>query len=213
MKQAVVLVHGIWMPGFDMGVLRHRIKACGYEVRLFHYHSIIRCPHDNACRLNQYLKTINAETIHLVAHSLGGIVLLHLFQHWPAQKPGRVVLLGTPVAGSMTAKKTASHFVTRLFLGRSVEAGLLGDAPQWRNDRPLAMISGTRGIGVGTVLTQNKLNKPNDGTVALSETEMLASHHRITIRCGHLALLYRKQVALWVCEFLKTGSLHPTAPN
>ena len=205
MTEAVVLVHGIWMIGIEMSVLQHRLTRCGYSSRIFRYPSLSRSPQDNAYRLNQYLKTIESDTIHLVAHSLGGIVLLHLFDRWPDQKPGRVVMLGTPVAGSSAATITANHLLTRPFLGRSVEAGLLGDAPQWHNDRSLAMISGTRGVGIGSVVSHGELAKPNDGTVALVETQMPVSHHRITVPCGHLALLYRRDVALRVGQFLEAG--------
>ena len=149
MREVVVLIHGIWMTGAEMMILRRRLSRCGFDCYNFRYQSLRRTPRENAVNLNSYLQTISADVVHLVAHSLGGIVLLHLFDKYPQQKPGRVVMLGTPIRGSEVAQKmTSSHWMKHL-LGRSTERGLLGDAPRWLSDHELGMIAGTQGFGLG----------------------------------------------------------------
>ena len=204
-NEAVVFVHGVWMTGAEMAVLRHRVRDCGYRVYQFRYPSLRKPPRENARALNAFLRRIDAPVVHLVAHSLGGIVVLHLFDRYPDQKPGRVVLIGTPVRGSETAREMARHPWLRPLLGQSVQQGLLGDAPRWREDRDLGIIAGTRGLGIGQVLTAGRLPKPNDGTVELAATETLGVTDRLELPHGHNALLFVKATAEAVCRFLRTG--------
>ena len=85
MGEAVVLVHGIWMSGIEMSLLRYRLQRCGYKTYQFHYASLRQTPAENAVALNRFLKKIKSTQIHLLAHSLGGIVLMHLFHRFPQQ--------------------------------------------------------------------------------------------------------------------------------
>lgn len=203
--ETVVFVHGVWMTGAEMSVLRHRVRDCGYRVVQFRYPSVRRTPRENARALNAFLRRIDAPVIHLVAHSLGGIVVLHLFDAFPEQKPGRVVLIGTPVRGSAAARELARHPWLRPLLGASLQQGLLGDAPRWRGDRDLGIIAGTRGLGVGVVLTAGRLPEPNDGTVELDATRTAGVTDRLELPHGHNALLFVKETAEAVCRFLATG--------
>jgi len=205
-NEAVVFVHGVWMTGVEMAVLRHRVRDCGYRVYQFRYPSVRKTPRENARALNAFLRRIAAPVVHLVAHSLGGIVVLHLFDRFPDQKPGRVVLIGTPVRGSEAAREMVRHPWLRPLLGQSLQQGLLGDAPRWREQRELGIIAGTRGIGIGRVLTGGRLPEPNDGTVELAATETSGVTDRLELPHGHNALLFAKATAEAVCRFLQTGS-------
>ncbi len=204
-SEAVVFVHGVWMTGAEMTVLRHRVRDCGYRVFQFRYPSLRKPPRENAAALNAFLRRIDAPVIHLVAHSLGGIVVLHLFDAFPDQKPGRVVLIGTPVRGSAAAREMTRHPWLRPLLGASVKQGLLGDAPRWREPRDLGIIAGTRGFGIGKVLTAGNLPEPNDGTVELAATETGGVTDRLELSHGHNALLFAKETAQAVCRFLEAG--------
>lgn len=210
MREVVVFIHGIWMPGLELALLRRRVRACGYATHQFHYHSLLRTPAANAEQLNDFLKTVDAEVIHLVAHSLGGIVLTHLFARWPQQRPGRVLMLGSPLLGSAVAQVLNRRSWTRWLIGRAGEQGLLGDAPRWPGIRPLGMIAGKRGIGIG-MLAGRELVPPHDGTVRLAETEAKEVSRHLTVSCGHFALLFARPVAEAVCRYLKTGEFDGTA--
>ena len=204
MKQVVVFVHGIWVTGLEMTVLRRRVRACGFECRQFSYHTLLHTPRQNAERLHAFLQDIDADVVHFVAHSLGGVVLSHLFEAYPMQRPGRVVMLGTPINGSSLARKLHAFPPARILLGRSVVRGLLGDMPPWKG-RPLALIAGNRGIGFG-LLVLNRLEKPNDGTVCLRETRNMAVTDHLEVPFSHTQMLLARPVAEAVCEYLKTGS-------
>jgi pimeloyl-ACP methyl ester carboxylesterase len=207
MREAVVLVHGIWMSGLEMGLLRRRVAACGYAVHAFRYSSLTATPADNARRLAAFLDALDADVIHLVAHSLGGLVLCHLFQDFPDRRPGRVLMLGVPLRGSELARKLDRFGWSRWLLGQARVNGLLGDGPGWPRSRPLAMIAGDRGVlGMG-LLVLGRITRPHDGTVALVETDVPAVTEHLTVPYGHFAMLFARPVAEAVCRYLQSGRL------
>ncbi|UCE88742.1 MAG: alpha/beta hydrolase [Pseudomonadota bacterium] len=204
MRETVVFLHGIWMTGIEMAVLRRRVQGCGYDCHQFCYHSVLRTPAQNAARLDAYLATLQADVVHLVAHSLGGIVLLHLFDEFPMQKPGRVLMLGSPISGSSLARQLDRYAITRPLLGRAGERGLLGDAPRWKGTRELGVIAGNRGIGIGMLVLGN-IKPPHDGTVAVTETHTSDVTVHLQVPYSHFGMLFRPAVAHAVCAFLQTG--------
>ncbi len=204
MREAAVFIHGIWLSGMEMALLRRRIRARGYRCHQFRYHSILQTPAENARRLDGFLAQIDADVIHLVAHSLGGIVVLHLFDLNPFQKPGRVVMLASPVAGSALARRLSRGGWLRGLLGRSTERGVLGDAPRWKGRRELGMVAGTRGFGMGKLLFGGVAH-PNDGTVAVAETAREESLLRLHVPYSHFGMLFAAPVARAVANFLTSG--------
>jgi pimeloyl-ACP methyl ester carboxylesterase len=199
----VVLVHGIWMNGWDMSVLRHRLNKAGFNTVRFSYQSVATNLQTNAQRLQQFLNSRNDASIHMVAHSLGGLLVRQLFHDFPIQKPGRIVTLGTPHRGSYVAKQLKNHLWGRVLLGNSLQHGLLGNAPAWNTQREIGVIAGNRGIGVGKILT--RLPKPNDGTVVLEETPLQGMTDYIVLPVNHIGLLFSKSVAEQVVQFLSKG--------
>jgi pimeloyl-ACP methyl ester carboxylesterase len=200
----VVLVHGIWMNGWDMSLLRYRLRKAGFTAIQFSYHSVAEPLHTNAQRLQQFLATITADTIHIVAHSLGGLVVRQLFHDFPEQKAGRIVTLGAPHGGSYVAGQLKNHSIGRAILGKSLKDGLLGNAPAWDVKRELGVIAGNRSMGVGRFLT--RLPKPNDGTVVLQETPLQGMSDYVVMPVNHIGLLFSKAVALQVVRFLSDGA-------
>lgn len=205
-KEAVVFIHGIWLNGLEMALLRRRVAVADYECLQFRYRSLSKTPRENAVRLNQYLSTLDNDVIHLVAHSLGGIVVMHLFHDFPQQKQGRVVLLASPIHGSQLAEHIFKAGILRGFLGQSVNQGLLGNVPQWNSGHDIGMIAGTKGIGLGVLFAPSALEKPNDGTVSLSATKSDAIKEHCAVPYSHQGILFATPVANRVCHFLNNGT-------
>jgi len=204
LKQAVVLVHGVLMTGLEMQLLAVRLRQCGFPlVKIFHYRSLRRTPAENAQALKRFIEALDADVVHLVGHSLGGIVIAHLFDSFPEQPPGKVVMLGTPLNGSATAVALRRLKLDGLLLGRSMVQGLLGDGPRWKNGRELAMVAGNRGLGVGMLFGQ--LSSPNDGTVAVSETRAPEVTQHLQVPYSHFGLLFARPVATAICAYLSRG--------
>lgn len=200
-QEAVILVHGLWMPGIEMSLLQYRLNKHGYRCYRFNYASLRRSPRANAARLSAFAGRIEAPLLHFVGHSLGGLVIRHLFDYEP-QRPGRVVTLGTPHRPSHTAQMLYGAALLPL-LGLSIEQGLIGGAPAWDGSHPLGSIAGTAGLGFGRLIPG--LPKPNDGTVAVSETECPGMTDHIQLPVTHTTMLFSKAVTKQTALFLAEG--------
>jgi len=202
-RTPVVLIHGIWMTGLEMRWLGGRLADCGFDPHYFHYPSLRVSPRYNARALAAYVRRLGAQRVHLVAHSLGGILVLHLCDQFRDLPPGRVVLLGSPVRGSGVARVLAESRMLHPLLGASHDEGLDGRVPPWRGARELGTVAGTRGIGVGRVI--GGLHGASDGTVAVAETRLEGAVDAIELPVSHMEMLFSGAVAEAVCRFLSSG--------
>lgn len=205
-KETVVLVHGIYMNGLDMFILRQRLKQAGYSTHQFSYHSLRSTPAENAMDLHEYAEKIQTPVIHYVCHSLGGLVVRHLFSLYPDQKPGRIVTLGSPHTYSSAAKALQRFSPGKLLLGHSTRHGLDGEVPSMPEGRELGSIAGTLRMGLGLLLPG--IPKPNDGTVAVSETKFEGMTDHIILPVSHFGMLLSRTVANQVIHFLRHGAFN-----
>jgi pimeloyl-ACP methyl ester carboxylesterase len=207
----IVYVHGLWQRGAESIWLRRRLSQdLEAEARAFSYPSVAADATTNARDLAKYLSAIRADTLHLVGHSLGGLVILKLFEEdADAQArlpPGRIVLLGSPLSGSRTAQKLARLPFGRKIMGRAVEEELLGpcgERRRWNRARELGVIAGDLGIGLGRLV--GPLGGPSDGTVLVEETELDGAVERLVLRVSHTGMLFSAAVAHAAGAFLNTG--------
>ena len=202
-KEAVVLVHGLWVNGFDMSLLRQRLRKAGYATHQFSYNSVTCDSLENAEKLNNFVQEIDTATIHFVGHSLGGIVIRHLFHQHPQQKPGRVVTLGTPHQQSHAARQLSTFLPGRLMLGKSAAHGLLGEIPKWQGSHELGSVAGRFQFGMGLIIPG--IPRPNDGTVAVEETRLEGMTEHLTLPLSHFGLLLSLRASNAIVKFLQNG--------
>jgi len=203
----VVLVHGLWFGPWSLGLLARRLRHAGFEPRRFRYRSTRADLAEHARALRRFVDIPGNRPVNFVAHSLGGLVTLHMLAEGTDLPPGRVVLLGSPLGGSVAARKSARVPGARRLLGAAkpaLEAGF----ERLVADREIGMIAGSRSIGLGLFL--GGLGEPGDGTVAVAETrsEGLREHRLLPVT--HTGMLFSKQVALEVVHFLRVGSFGPS---
>ena len=204
-RETVVLVHGLWMRGAVMGYLARHLRHHGFAVRTFSYHSVLNTAAENADRLNLMLEEIDTPIVHLVGHSLGGIVLMHLLNRQLHLKPGRIVLLGSPTRGSHVAENIYKIPLLRtVVLGRSVHHALLGGAPAFSGQRELGVICGDTNVGIGRLFSRDTQSS-GDGTVMLGETAIEKSRDSVELPVTHTSMLFSKEVAEHIVCFLENG--------
>lgn len=183
---------------------RHLRTHFDVETRVFSYRSVSRDLADNAAALNNFLRNINREVIHLVGHSLGGLVIRALFHFFPEQANGRIVMLATPSNGSKVAARLLAYPPGRQLIGRSIRQ-YQQQGPSWPVlPRELGVIAGTGGPGMGQLIA--RLPVPNDGTVALTEVFAGDSRDRLALGHCHTSMLFSAEVAQQVGLFLRNGS-------
>lgn len=202
-REAVILVHGVWLMGLAMVPLQRRLARQGFHARILAYRSLRRTPAENAQRLRALIERCREPVVHLVGHSLGGLVVLHLLAEGPPARVGRCVLMGSPAQGSAVAALIARHPLSKRLLGRSVIQGLLGEAPCTTGGRDVGVIAGALPIGVGHVI--RGLARPHDGTVAVAETHLACAKESVVMPVSHTGLVLSEPVALAVTAFLRTG--------
>jgi pimeloyl-ACP methyl ester carboxylesterase len=212
---AVVYVHGLWLSGHEAFMLRRRLeKDRGYEWHAFGYASSLLTMGEIADALHGVISAVDAPTVHLVGHSLGGLAILRCLERHPQQPPGRVVFMGTPSLTSRTANAVARFRFGRALLGQAASEELLyAHERSWPHARELGIIAGNQSFSLGRLVVD--FDEANDGTVAVSETRLPGAKAHIVLPVSHSGMLLSARVAHEVGQFLEHGHFGalPTSPT
>jgi len=213
LRGTVLYVHGLWQTGAESFLLRRRLAAQGWRLRVLPYSSLGERPEVVARRCAREAKRLAAGTdkpVHLLGHSLGGLILHRVFDEGllePDRFSGdfcRVVFLGSPVAGTRSAQALAAWRFGRRMLGLAGAAELLdGRSREWRHAADLGIIAGNWPTGLGRLLT--RFDGENDGTVAVAETRLPGARDHRVLRVNHTGMLIAPEVAREIAHFLEHG--------
>jgi pimeloyl-ACP methyl ester carboxylesterase len=208
MSTVVVYVHGLWLTGIEGGLLRKRLaKNLSAETRAFSYASVTSSITANAQAFARYLSELRADTLHLVGHSLGGLVILKLFESGEGAQlpPGRIVLLGSPLNGSRAAQNLARLPFGKKILGRGVHEELLSQrARRWNGQRELGVIAGSLSLGLGRLVGVR--GTASDGTILVDETRLSGMSQHLVLKVSHTGLPFSATVAKQTAAFLSSGN-------
>ena len=198
MTSEVILVPGLWVPAAAMALIAARLARRGYVARSFAYQG--RAPLEaNIERLARY---IDGRTVHLVGHSLGGVLIYDMLARHADMASGNVVLLGAPVRGCYAGRRLGSRTLGRWMLGACAARWEKRDA-RWRRPERLGVIAGTLPLGLGRAL--GALPGDNDGVVCVDETMVEGMSDRALVPAGHSMLAVSGRVSALVEHFLSTG--------
>lgn len=202
-------LHGVWMPGAVMTFVKRRLESeYRYRAHLFSYPSIRGSLDENARSLAGYLGENGFDRVHLIGHSLGGVVALRMLALEPGAPVDRIVCLGSPLCGSRAASHLNQKDWGNTILGRSVTGGVVDEAAnQWARDvcatRDVGVIAGTVPVGVGRLLTT--FDEDNDGTVSVSETRLPGVKDHLCMPVNHKGLVLSRNVIDQAAAFLRRG--------
>jgi pimeloyl-ACP methyl ester carboxylesterase len=197
----VLLLHGLLMRSPALLPLSWRLQKAGFATETFSYSSLWRSPGEAMERLAMRLYALAPEPVHLVAHSLGGLIALETLSRYQKLPPGRVVCLGSPIAGSTAARGLAGKGlgVVSGRAGALLRGGLVALPP----GRQVGMLAGAKSMGLGKMFS--RFDDPNDGTVMVWETRLAGLCDHAVIKSSHSGLVFSEQAARLAADFLETG--------
>ncbi len=180
------------------------LSRCGFDVVRFSYSSIKYRLEQNADRLAKLCREQGTAPLHLVGHSLGGLLILAALERNRDLKAQRVVLIGSPYAGITAAVGLARSVTGARMLGRTLNDWMRIPRPAVPGGVELGVIAGDVPFGLGRLVAD--LPKPNDGVVCVEETHVPGAKESIVLRINHTGMLVSPVVARAACAFLRNGS-------
>lgn len=210
----VILVHGLWTPAAVLIPHGRWLRRLGYHALRFGYPSVRATLAQNAESLRHFVAAASGSEIHLVGHSLGGLVILDMLRQEADPRLRRVVLLGTPCVDSHCVRRLVRVAGMPTLLGRSINEWLARGpgatvAPQLAIE--VGVLAGTRSVGLGRVV--RSLPRPNDGVVTLAEARLPGAADFIALPVAHSEMLVSQRCATQVAAFLESGRfLHREKP-
>lgn len=207
-EECVVLLHGLWRTENSMDRMEKSLAEAGYRVRNIEYKSTKKPIEELAeeavregvdgCQ--------DAEPIHFVTHSMGGILLRQYLEANDIAGLGRVVMLGPPNQGSEVIDRYGD---LPGFEWVSGPAGLqlgTGEASVPRSLGPvrfdLGVIAGTRSVNPILSMT---LPGADDGKVSVDATRVDGMNDHLEVPVTHVFMMRNEEVLEQVRYFLANG--------
>lgn len=149
LEPLVILLHGLHQRHWVMLPLKKHLHTAGFRTHGFNYFSLIQPIERHSLRLHEWLLKHHdpAAPLHLVGHSLGGLVSRDFMQRYPNWKVERCVTLGTPHLGSMTARHVKRYFAPAVT--KAYPNGLNGEAADLVDNVRLGVIAGNKAHAIG----------------------------------------------------------------
>jgi pimeloyl-ACP methyl ester carboxylesterase len=193
------------MNSVEMLYLKHQLEKQNFTVHSLSYQSVKYSIAENTQRLHSKITSLDCADLHIVAHSLGGVMTMHLLTQYPELPVKRVVMLGTPINGSYAAEKISRWNLIGQLLTKSMVSGLDGNHDFKPSEHQIGMIAGSIKSPIGLGLLLGKLPEANDGTVLLSETKHPVISEHLIVNKSHTGLIFSKMVSRLVANYLRTG--------
>ena len=205
----VLLVHGLWMRSIAMRWLATRLRSQGFAPTTFGYYSLLQDTDAVVARLAGVLAAHPG--IHVVAHSLGGLLTLRAVERLGAAAIGRIVCLGSPLAGSGAAAAIAARIPAGAQLVGHNRALLQAGIGRIPDGIEAGMVAGCVPRGLGELVA--RFDGPHDGTVSVAETRVPGLADHVLVRASHSGLLFSDEVVRQVAGFLRgDGFEHAVEP-
>ena len=203
MTETVVLVPGIGLGGLDLYVLARLLRKHGYIVKTFWRNPWRRDLAGTAQLLSEMLAIQETEKPHLVAHSLGGLVVQQMLRDNLQQKVGRIVLLGVPLSGCLAARRVMKVPGGRWFIGKALASVATKTDSHFPVGLEIGSIAGNFNFLLGLILCPRK---QNDTLVCVEETK----HPDVSAHCvlfvSHTSLVLSEEVSKNADCFIRTGA-------
>lgn len=195
-----------------MGLLERRVAKAGFRTLSIRYPSTTQPLPSIAEKLapdvRQFGQSLDGH-VHVITHSLGGLLVRALLNRQRPTNLGRVVMLAPPNGGSEWAD---------LLVRSRLASAMLGPNSQYlvtRRSADLDKNLGTIDYEVGIIAGDRPIDRliapflmraPHDGKVSVASTKVAGMTDHLTLPVGHPLLPFHPRVARQAISFLKNGT-------
>jgi len=208
-EECVILLHGLARISNSMSELAIKLSQKNFFVANINYPSlryeIESLAKDAVGSGVDICIESEAEKIHFVTHSLGGILVRYYLLENELSLMGRVVMLGPPNQGSEIIDKLAFFPGFGLLGPAGLALGTKGKSILKQLgpvDFELGIIAGTASINP---LSFFMLESPNDGVVSVESTKVDGMKAHITLPVTHSFMMRNNRVIDHAISFLRGG--------
>ncbi len=208
MAETVVLLHGLARSDKAMNKMAKELQTEGYRVINHGYPSTSATIEELTVGIFNTLdpQIKNAETVHFVTHSMGGIILRQHLEEHQLPNLGRVVMLAPPSRGSEVPDRLGRIFLYQWINGPAGnQLGTGANSLPLRLKKPdfeLGIIAGDRSINPILSLL---IPGPDDGKVALARVKPEAYTDYVQLHVTHPCMVWNSKVIAQTKHFLEHG--------
>ncbi|KQP82774.1 alpha/beta hydrolase [Methylobacterium sp. Leaf117] len=214
--EGVLLLHGLARRAASMTRLEGTFRAAGFATLNLDYPSRTAGLGDLVTVIGPPAAAFAARvrTLHVVTHSMGGLLARAWLRTQRPANLGRVVMLGPPNGGSEVADRLHGFRAYRRFFGPAGAQLTTRPDDRLRDllgaiDYPLGVIAGDRTLY--PVESWLMLRAANDGRVTVQRTRVAGMADHITLHASHGLMMRNPAVIAETLRFLRTGGFSPSA--
>ena len=209
-NDCVILLHGMGRTATSMNKVEKALEKVGYKIWNKTYASTekpIKELAENHISLGlNYCKKQQAESIHIVTHSLGGILIRVYLQNNTIHNLGKIVMLSPPNKGSEVADLLKDWKLYQWMTGPAGQA--LGTTP---NSTPNSLKPIKAPIGI---ITGKRSSDPwfspfipgdDDGKVSVESAKLKEMTGFLVVDAGHTFIMHNTIVIEQIKQFLAQG--------
>ena len=209
--RAVILIHGIGRSSKSFSAMSKALREDDYTVIGFDYPSTRLSLPALTKFLDSVLKSLDGiESIDLVCHSMGGLVIRTYLMEHSEPRFRRMVMLGVPNKGARMADRLKSNPLFKAVLGPagqqliSDKDGLISRLPT--PEFEFGVLAGGRSAARGY---NPLIPGDNDSTVSISSTRLPGARDFVMFPVIHSFLMTDERCIAATRCFLKSGQFEP----
>ncbi len=206
---AVIALHGILRSSQVWREMEKTMEQDGVTFVRLDYPSTQKPIDEFAAQLHSVIQSLEGiDEIHLVAHSLGGLVVRKWCQDYSDTRVRRLVMIGTPNCGAEMADMLQRNWLYRGVFGPSGQqliantAGYISKLPPPTME--FAVIAGAKGTPDGY---NPLIPGDDDGIVTLKSAFLPGAVDSLTVRGLHSFQPWNPEIIEATRRYLKTGAL------
>lgn len=199
--ETVVLLHGIGRGRASLWLLDTRLQQAGYKTLNYPCAAQSESLEDIAKQLCVFIsEKVKTQKYHLIAHSLGNLVIRIAFKHGYPDGLEKIVMLAPPNRPTELARALRDNPIYKWFTND--EGWLLASDDFYSQlpvpNVPFGIIAGNRGQAF-------MLTEPNDGVITVESTKLEGMSDWIVVPQAHTFIMNSRIVAELCVSFIKQG--------